>query len=130
MWMNQSFAFRHRQADDPLTRSLFAVVPNHPDVAAVPNRHRDDSPLFQHRSRSLERGLGNKWTQPILTVNAQDGIGTPDIFGIDVDADKAILDASRQDRQALQTVRMMAAQIGFRQNVGLNRTFPRAGSKP
>src|ERR1700681_2385520 len=74
MRMHEGFTFRHRQADEALTRSLLAVVPNHPYVTAVPNRHRDDSPLFQRGFCSLVRGFRNEWTQAILSVDAQNRI--------------------------------------------------------
>src|SRR5882672_4880711 len=109
MRMNERFTFRHRDTDKALACPLFAVVSNHSYMTAVPNRHRDDSPLSQRRFCSLMCGLGDKWTQAILSVHAQDGIGSPDVPGIDIHKDKAFLDASRQDGQALQSVRVMSA---------------------
>jgi hypothetical protein len=92
--MNERFTFRHRDADEAFARPLLAVVPNHPDVAAVPNRYRDDSPLRQRGFCAFERRVGNKWAQAIFSVNAQDRIRSPNVIGIDIDADKAFLDAS------------------------------------
>ena len=129
MRMDERFAFRHCQADESFARLLLAVVPDHSDVAAVANRDGNDSPLFHRGFCPLKRGLRNKRAQAILSIDAQDGIGSPYVIGIDIDADEAFLDARRQNRQALQSMGMMAAQIRFRQNVCLNRTFPLVGSK-
>ena len=130
MRMNKSFAFRHRETDQALTRPPLTVVPDHPDVTAISNRYRDNSRVFHGGSRPLQRGLGNKWTQPLLSVHAQDGIRSPDVLRLDSNTDEAFLDAGRQHRQTLQSMGMMAAQITFGQNVRLNRALRGAGSKP
>src|SRR5882672_4038810 len=130
MWMNESFTYGHGDTNETLTRLLLTIIPDHPQVTAVPNRYGNDPSLAQRRFCNIERGIGNEGAQAILSVHAQNRIRGPRVRGIDIHPDEALFNTRRKHRQPLQSVRMMSAQITLGQNVRLNRTLLLVGSQP
>src|ERR1700687_3476884 len=60
MWMNECLTFGHGDTNESLTRLLLTIIPDHTQVAAVPDRHCHDPSLSQRGFCKVERRLRNK----------------------------------------------------------------------
>ncbi len=90
-------------------------------MVAISNRREGHSRLAYALTKGIECRHGNYGAKSILPINRKKGTATPVLLPGRCWLRYAGLDPSNQPREAQQTMRRMATQLGLKEKVGLNR---------